>query len=227
MQNQYLATSRAIACGMSKNTSDINKKAYIVYTSMFTNDISSGCLHYAVDYLKRIPLYRYEVKLHLNEAERLRREYEHTISRVITKRHHQYLADINDAFQELIEHDLEILYQSAKRLFDKANVPHSKELAMMTQAYTMLSMSVRLNEAHREFVKNELPGMMKLQLDLFDLSPMLKHVGIAYDKIIGPIKYEPNMAEYALACDILFNKLINGEIVMQSINANKDMEDDL
>ena len=177
--------------------------------------------------VKKTPLYRQEIKKHLNEADRMRKQYEHTISRVITEKHHQYLADINDAFQELVEHDLEILYQSAKRIFDKARIPLSSELAVITQAYIMISMSVRLNEAHREFVKNELPGMMKLQLDLFDLSPMLKHVGIAYDKIIGPIKYEPNMAEYALACDILFNKLINGEIVMQSINANKDMEDDL
>lgn len=204
-----------------------NQLDYIIYTSLFANELAVGSLFNAMSAVKKTPLYRQEIKKHLNEADRMRKQYEHTISRVITEKHHQYLADINDAFQELVEHDLEILYQSAKRIFDKARIPLSSELAVITQAYTMISMSVRLNEAHRDLVKKELPGMMNLQLDLFDLSSMLKHVGIAYDKIIGPIKYEPDMAEYALACDILFNKLINGEIVMQSINANKDMEDDL
>ena len=202
-----------------------NQLAYIIYTSLFANELAVGSLFNAMSAVKKTPLYRQEIKKHLNEADRMRKQYEHTISRVITEKHHQYLADINDAFQELVEHDLEILYQSAKRIFDKARIPLSSELAVITQAYTMISMSVRLNEAHRDLVKKELPGMMNLQLDLFDLSSMLKHVGIAYDKIIGPIKYEPNMTEYQMACDIIFAKMVNGEEIMKSINVDKEMEE--
>lgn len=204
-----------------------NQLAYIIYTSLFANELAVGSLFNAMSAVKKTPLYRQEIKKHLNEADRMRKQYEHTISRVITEKHHQYLADINDAFQELVEHDLEILYQSAKRIFDKARIPLSSELAVITQAYTMISMSVRLNEAHRDLVKKELPGMMNLQLDLFDLSSMLKHVGIAYDKIIGPIKYEPDMTEYQMACDIIFAKMVNGEEIMKSINVDKEMEEDL
>lgn len=202
-----------------------NQLAYIIYTSLFANELAVGSLFNAMSAVKKTPLYRQEIKKHLNEADRMRKQYEHTISRVITEKHHQYLADINDAFQELVEHDLEILYQSAKRIFDKARIPLSSELAVITQAYTMISMSVRLNEAHRDLVKKELPGMMNLQLDLFDLSSMLKHVGIAYDKIIGPIKYEPDMTEYQMACDIIFAKMVNGEEIMKSINVDKEMEE--
>lgn len=202
-----------------------NQLAYIIYTSLFANELAVGSLFNAMSTVKKTPLYRQEVKKHLNEANRMRKQYEHTISRVITEKHHQYLADINDAFQELVEHDLEILYQSAKRIFDKARIPLSSELAVITQAYTMISMSVRLNEAHRDLVRKELPGMMNLQLDLFDLSSMLKHVGIAYDKIIGPIKYEPDMTEYQMACDIIFAKMVNGEEIMKSINVDKEMEE--
>lgn len=202
-----------------------NQLAYIIYTSLFANELAVGSLFNAMSAVKKTPLYRQEIKKHLNEADRMRKQYEHTISRVITEKHHQYLADINDAFQEFVEHDLEILYQSAKRIFDKARIPLSSELAVITQAYTMISMSVRLNEAHRDLVKKELPGMMNLQLDLFDLSSMLKHVGIAYDKIIGPIKYEPDMTEYQMACDIIFAKMVNGEEIMKSINVDKEMEE--
>ena len=202
-----------------------NQLAYIIYTSLFANELAVGSLFNAMSTVKKTPLYRQEVKKHLNEANRMRKQYEHTISRVITEKHHQYLADINDAFQELVEHDLEILYQSAKRIFDKARIPLSSELAVITQAYTMISISVRLNEAHRDLVRKELPGMMNLQLDLFDLSSMLKHVGIAYDKIIGPIKYEPDMTEYQMACDIIFAKMVNGEEIMKSINVDKEMEE--
>lgn len=202
-----------------------NQLAYIIYTSLFANELAVGSLFNAMSTVKKTPLYRQEVKKHLNEADRMRKQYEHTISRVITEKHHQYLADINDAFQELVEHDLEILYQSAKRIFDKARIPLSSELAVITQAYTMISMSVRLNEAHRDLVRKELPGMMNIQLDLFDLSSMLKHVGIAYDKIIGPIKYEPDMTEYQMACDIIFAKMVNGEEIMKSINVDKEMEE--
>lgn len=202
-----------------------NQLAYIIYTSLFANELAVGSLFNAMSAVKKTPLYRQEIKKHLNEADRMRKQYEHTIFRVITEKHHQYLADINDAFQELVEHDLEILYQSAKRIFDKARIPLSSELAVITQAYTMISMSVRLNEAHRDLVKKELPGMMNLQLDLFDLSSMLKHVGIAYDKIIGPIKYEPDMTEYQMACDIIFAKMVNGEEIMKSINVDKEMEE--
>lgn len=201
-----------------------NQLAYIIYTSLFANEMAVGSLFNAMNTVKKTPLYRQEIKKHLNEADRMRKQYEHTISRVITEKHHQYLADINDAFQELVEHDLEILYQSAKRIFDKARIPLSSELAVITQAYTMISMSVRLNEAHRDLVRKELPGMMNIQLDLFDLSSMLKHVGIAYDKIIGPIKYEPDMTEYQMACDIIFAKMVNGEEIMKSINVDKEME---
>lgn len=202
-----------------------NQLAYIIYTSLFANELAVGSLFNAMSAVKKTPLYRQEIKKHLNEADRMRKQYEHTISWVITEKHHQYLADINDAFQDLVEHDLEILYQSAKRIFDKARIPLSSELAVITQAYTMISMSVRLNEAHRDLVKKELPGMMNLQLDLFDLSSMLKHVGIAYDKIIGPIKYEPDMTEYQMACDIIFAKMVNGEEIMKSINVDKEMEE--
>lgn len=203
-----------------------NQLAYIIYTSLFANELAVGSLFNAMSTVKKTPLYRQEIKKHLNEADRKRKQYEHTIFRVITEKHHQYLADINDAFQELVEHDLEILYQSAKRIFDKARIPLSSELAVITQAYTMISMSVRLNEAHRDLVRKELPGMMNIQLDLFDLSSMLKHVGIAYDKIIGPIKYEPDMTEYQMACDIIFAKMVNGEEIMKSINVDKEMENE-
>lgn len=202
-----------------------HKQAYIVLTSLIVNEVALSYLLYAVKQIEKLPVYRFSVKKHLREASTLRKEYDNKVYRIIKEHNHQFYADMNDRFLEYVGHDLDILYETIKRLYDKDCVSHSSDLATFTQAYTLIIMSVRLNAANKELSKVEAISGVYRRLELFDLTSILRHVEIAHEEVTRQIKGSGDMSEYKIACDILFNKLIDGDILIKTIDTNKELEE--
>lgn len=204
-----------------------HKQAYIVLTSLIVNEVALSYLLYAVKQIEKLPVYRFSVKKHLREASTLRKEYDNKVYRTIKEHNHQFYADMNDRFLEYVGHDLDILYETIKRLYDKAHVPNSSSLATFTQAYTLLTMAVRLNTANKELCKTEGISGVYRRLDMFDLTNILRHVEVAHEEVTKPINGDGDMQEYKMACDILFGKLIDGDILVKTIDTEKELEDNL
>lgn len=188
-----------------------NRVLVCAYNTLFFNDIAHSVAVELVEFIKKTPHYRHQVKQATNTLQREIRRYTKTIGRITNEE--VSLNDACDNMAEIIRTDVPKLEYTIKFALDKAKVSNSLLLAKIEAARCLawgacINLDMRVKD-----IRKELP------VNLDDMR--LTAIAHAIERISSSFTYgvDFNKNENCLlAFRIIQKKLLNGKNIAESVN---------
>lgn len=194
-------------------------EGYVVtctYNVLFTNDIAIGEVMEAIYRLKRSPLYKQRTKQAANQVDKMQKEYEDKVFRISSDISGFY-ADANETFTEEVRNDIEILYYSIKRVFDKVRLEHSDILARLELARTLTELScINLDKREQEMTACD-KRLRKYSLIYLRQTKLRDAMNRLMSTFPIPSDTDVDTEECRMALNALGNRLTDGRIIAKAI----------
>lgn len=187
------------------------------YSVLFANDIAIGRVIEAVDKLKKSDWYRFEVKQKARKVEEEMKRYERVLNKVVG-RSSDFFADANEKFLDEVEKDVEVMYFSVKRVFDRACVERSELMAMMEMARSMCMVACVNFDKRMEELRAKDPMFRGVGLTYLRQTELLKCLNMLIDVVPLHTSINLNTDECKMAVRVLSGKLADGRRIAGAIS---------
>lgn len=188
------------------------------YNILFTNDIVLGRILEAVEAIKKTSLFKQKTKQMINKVMKEKIKYEKLISKVIGDKS-SFFADANDIFIEEVKKDIDILYFTIKKEFDKHKLQYSDVIAKMETARTLCYFAcVQLDKRMDELISKD-NRFKNFSIDYIRQTSMLHYIDETMRTFQIPFNIDLNTKECTTAINILSKKLADCDIISKAISA--------
>lgn len=172
----------------------------VVYNILLTNDICCGKIIEAVDEIKKSKYYSFKMKEHVNKLDKERRRYEKYMNSII-KDLGWYFADLNDNFMDTVANDIDILYFSMKKVFDREKYEDSSMLAKVELARSLCEFSCCQYDNRIQELKSIDRALVYVPIDYLRLTNMYYLIR----KVMSEFKHVKNISEGIEECQAALN----------------------
>lgn len=194
-----------------------NRITVCAYNLMFFNDIAHSSAFDLMAYMKKLPIYRHEIKKIVNSLEKELKKYTSLMKRLSTTKDGLFYADICDNMNDFIGDDIIKLEYSIKNALDKEKIENSAMLAKVETA-RCLTWGACINLDMREKdIRKEMPVNLS-DMRLTSIARQIEKLSsILYERKPRTVDFNQDK-NCILAFHIIYKKLLNGHKIADCIN---------
>lgn len=187
------------------------------YNLLFFNDIAHSQAMELVSYIKKLPVYKQQVKKTVNGIQKEVQRYSLLIKQISLTKGGTFYADVCDNMADEVRKDLVKLEYSIKNALDRKKIENSTLLAKIETARCLAWGScINLDMRVRD-IRKELPVSLS-EMRLTSLSHQIELLAsIFYKGTTRTVDFNKD-ENCLLAFRIIQKKLLNGQKIAQSIN---------